>query len=279
LEQHSRLVGGGAGGDVLDRRAVTLDGRLEHDRGQRPLRRLWQPFELERRQCLSVGQLPGRRGRGGWERTLAEAVEQPVDARCDRAVAGQRAPVRAGGLAQRQEPPEHPVGVGQASRQHRLGSRDHRHRVDDAVQGHGPNPPWEQVGVGLADQGPVGLAEVAELPVADHLAKMIQVAGGVGGGDVGQYTVPRSTALRQLDRLGQVAALLRPGGGHWQAVPEVGPLAGVGEAAHRGAGAGAAADVPADDVEAAAGHRVQGLAALGDHGHAGVAGPARVDEQ
>ena len=156
-----------------------------------------------------------------------------------------------------QELVEHPVGVGQPAGRHRLGGGGDR--VDETVQGHGPHPVGEQVGVGLADQGPEGLPEVGELAITDQLAQVVQVAGGVGDGDVGQQlAVHGAAALRQRDRLGQVAPLLGPGGGHRQVLPEAGPLVGVGEAAHRGASTGAAAEVPADDVEAALGKGVQG---------------------
>jgi hypothetical protein len=74
--------------------------------------------------------------------------------------------------------------------------------------------------------------------------------------------VASAAALGERDRPGQIAALLGPGGRDRQAVPEAGPLARVGEAAHRRTSTGAAG-VPADDVEAAAGHRVQGLAPAG----------------
>jgi hypothetical protein len=75
----------------------------------------------------------------------------------------------------------------------------------------------EQVGVGLADQGAEGLPEVGEPAVTDQPAQMVQVAGGVGGGDMGQQLAAAfPAALGQLDRLGQVAPLL-------------GPLAGVGK--------------------------------------------------
>jgi hypothetical protein len=154
-------------------------------------------------------------------------------------MAGQRAPVRPGRLAHRQELPEHPVAVGQAAGQHRLGPGGGGDRVDDAVKGHGPHPVREQVGVGLADQGSEGLPEVGELPVADQPTQVVQVPGGVGGGDVGQQlAVAFAAALGQLDRLGQVPSLLGPGGGHRQAFPEGGPLAGPGEAGHRSAASG-----------------------------------------
>ena len=90
--------------------------------------------------------------------------------------------------------------------------------------------------------------------------------------------VASAAALGERDRPGQIAALLGPGGGHRLVLPEGGPLGRVGEAADGRAATGAAG-VPADDVEAAAGEGVEGLAAFGDHGDAGVAGPARVDEQ
>jgi hypothetical protein len=96
LEQHAQLIGGGRGGDGLDPRPVTLDGRLEQDRGQRPLLRLGQDLELEGGQRPAVGQLPGRRGRGGGNRRMAQPRQQPLDPKGDRAVAGQRAPLRSG---------------------------------------------------------------------------------------------------------------------------------------------------------------------------------------
>ena len=109
---------------------------------------------------------------------------------------------------------------------------------------------------------------------------MVQVAGGVGSGDVSQQlTVLRTAAPGQLDRLGQVTPLVLSGGGHRQVLPEAGPLVGAGKAAHGGAGPGAAAEVPADDVKAALGEGIQGRATLADIAHPGVTGAAGVDEQ
>jgi len=204
LDRHSDLVGGERPGDGRNRGGVALDGRLQRGCRHRPRTGIRQGGELEGGQRLTVGQFPGRVGRRRWNRGLTQPRQEPADPRRDRAVTGQRAPVRAGRLAQPQELREHLVGVGHTACQHRLGAGGGGDRVDQAVQGHGAYPIGEQVGVGLADQGPEGLPEVGELPVTDQLAQMVQVAGGVGGGDVGQQlAVQGAAALRQLDRLGQ----------------------------------------------------------------------------
>jgi hypothetical protein len=140
LEQHSDLVGGGPPGDGLGHRGVALDGRLQRGCGHGPQTRVGQAGELEGGQRLAVGQLPGRVGRGGGDWSLAQPVEQLVDPRRHRAVAGQRAPVGAGSLAQPQELVVHPVGVGQAAGRHRLGA------------GGGRRSSWRVVGTGRSCQ-------------------------------------------------------------------------------------------------------------------------------
>jgi hypothetical protein len=194
-------------------------------------------------------------------------------------VTGERAAVRPGRIAEPQELAEGRVGVGEALGQRRGGPGQEADRVLRAVQDHGPHPAGEQVGVGQADEGPGRLAEEGELAVAHQPTQVVQVPDGVGGGDVGQQlAVALAAALGELDGLGQVAPLLRASGGHGLVLPEGRPLGGVGKAADRGAAPGTAG-VPADDVEAAPGLGVQGIAAIGDRGHPGVAGSTRVDEQ
>ena len=210
---------------------------------------------------------------------VAQPTEHPLDIGCDRAVPGECAPVGPGRLTPPQELPEGRVGVGEALGQRRGGPGEEADRVLDAVQGHGPHPAWEQVGVGQADERPGRLAQEGEPAVAHQLPQVVQVPDRIGGGDVGQQLAVASAAsLRQLDGLGQVAPLVRAGGGHGLVLPEAGPLGRVGKAADRGAAPGAPR-VPADDVEAAVGLRVQGIAAAGDHRHPGVARSTRVDEQ
>ncbi len=59
-------------------------------------------------------------------------------------------------------------------------------RVDGAVEDHGPDVGREQLGVGGAEEGPVGEAEVGELGVADGLADLVHVPGRVVGADMGE---------------------------------------------------------------------------------------------
>ena len=56
-------------------------------------------------------------------------------------------------------------------------------RVDRAVEHHGPDVLREQLGVGRAEQGAVGEAEVVGLRVADALAQRVDVARGLLGGE------------------------------------------------------------------------------------------------
>ena len=152
-------------------------------------------------------------------------------------------------------------------------------RVLHAVKGHGPHSVREQVGVGLSEEATCRLAVEGQTRVTDEAAEVVEVPGRVGGGDVGeQVTVARAAPLRQRDGLRQVALLVLAGGRHGHALPEGLSLGAAGEAAHRRAAAGAAR-VPADYVEPAAGDGVQRPALLGNGGHAGVSGPAGIDEQ
>jgi hypothetical protein len=90
---------------------------------------------------------------------------------------------------------------------------------------------------------------------------------------------------RSARRTGAQARRSSPGsaahpgaGGHGHALPEGLALSAVSKAAHWCAAAGAAG-VPANDVEPAAGDRVQRVALAGHGGHAGVARAAGIDEQ
>jgi hypothetical protein len=56
-----------------------------------------------------------------------------------------------------------------------------RHRVEDPVHDQGPDLAGEQVGVGGAQVGTVGVAGVGQLGVADGPAQQVHVAGHVGG--------------------------------------------------------------------------------------------------
>ncbi len=56
--------------------------------------------------------------------------------------------------------------------------------VDHAVDDHRPDLVREHVGVGGADGGPVGVADVGHLAVADRPAQQVHVAGHVGRGHV-----------------------------------------------------------------------------------------------
>lgn len=156
-----------------------------------------------------------------------------------------------------------------------------RQRVDVAVEDHGPDLVGEQVGVGGAQDGPVGDAEVIELRLAHRPAEQVEVLGGVGGRHVAQ-----EVGVALLAAAAQVLVRVDPGrallGAHREAgrfvrAPGLGLLGGV-EAVHGGAVADAPG-VPADDVEPFAQVLGEGVVVLRHLYGPGAAGTSGVDEQ
>ena len=265
--------------DGLRRGGVALHHGVDHSRGVPPDRRGGQQGQLQEGQRLAVGELARRLGGRRGDRVMTQLLQHRLDPLLHRAVAGQRAAGRAHPLAQRQELMEDLVRGGENVRQDGGEVSGVADRVLQAVKGHGPHSVREHVGVGLPEEGTRRLAVEGETRVTDEAAEVVEVPGRVGGGDVGeQVTVARAAPLRERDGLRQVALLVLAGGRHGHALPEGLSLGAAGEAAHRRAAAGAAR-VPADYVEPAAGDGVQRPALLGNGGHAGVSGPAGIDEQ
>src|SRR5215471_1635850 len=72
--------------------------------------------------------------------------------------------------------------------------------VDVAVQDHGADVVGKEIGVGGAQECPIGDPEIAELPVAHGLAELVEVTGSVGGRDKPQEF--RITLLAARAKLG-----------------------------------------------------------------------------
>ncbi|MDI6104580.1 hypothetical protein QLQ12_38920 [Actinoplanes sp. NEAU-A12] len=89
-----------------------------------------------------------------------------------------------GGLTGGEELPERLVGADERGGEGGLGSAGDGDGVGDAVECHGPYPPGIHVRVDLADEGAVRLTQVRQLFVADEVAQVVEVGGGVRGGDV-----------------------------------------------------------------------------------------------
>ena len=128
-------------------------------------------------------------------------------------------------------------------------------RVEVPVQDYVPGRGGEQVGVGGAEPGAVGHAQVVQHRGADRLAQQVHVTGHIGGGVMVQQAAVALSAPRVEPGPGPYPGRVLPGadGEHGRAaeghVPEELALRRHGrEAAHRGAVA-EPAGVERDDVE------------------------------
>ena len=266
------------GGRCGQGRGVAFDGGVQLLGVVGPRARVAQRRE-GRQQQVAVGELTGRGRARCRDRPLARPVQQALHpSGRGLAVAGQRAPLRSGLLAQLQELGEHLVGGRRVAGDPGLGAGGVRDGVDDPVEQHRPHPLGEQVGVHLADDGAVGEADVGDGLLAGELTEAVQVAHRVRGGDVREEGAHHLTAATgQVGGQPRVALGLGRSRGDRHPLPELRRLGLAGEAVHRGAGMGAAR-VPADDVEPAVTPRVELVAALAHQAHPGVARAARVDE-
>ncbi len=193
-------------------------------------------------------------------------------------MAGKRTTLRPGGLAETQETVEYTVACDDAAAHPRLGPPRVGDGVDDAVEQHRPNPVRVHVGVGLAEEGAVGEAYIGELVIPDEAAQVVEVAGGVGGRDVGKEPAADVPAAPgEVRGLAPVPLGRVLGERDRDSLPEplLGPLAA--KAAHRSAGVGATG-IPADDVETPVAERVEPLRIPSNEVDAGFAGSPRVDE-
>ena len=153
--------------------------------------------------------------------------------------------------------------------------------VDGAVEHQGAHLVGEQLGVGGAERGAVGVAEVGQLLVAERLAEPVHVPGGVDGveGAAARRRTPRRSRRRPpaVEREGVVELLVgrrpRLGGERSRSF-------GRRRCTRPGVDRPDAAGVEADDVEAAAGPRSGSVERQADGGvGARGARPAGVDHQ
>jgi hypothetical protein len=137
-----------------------------------------------------------------------------------------------------------------------------RHRVLDPVQRHRPDAGRVQVGVGLSDEGPDGLAHEGDGPLGEHPLQVVEIACRVGRGEVGQeVAVAFAAAPGHLGSLRDVGPLLVAGERDRNSLPELATLVIVGETARRVAGR-RASQIPADQVEGSGGQGVEACCPL-----------------
>src|SRR5688572_30436241 len=174
-----------------------------------------------------------------------------MDARRNGTGAGQRTAFWPGAFAEGQKALEAAVAVGELVRVSRLGPAGIGDRVHDTIQDQRANAPREHRGVGLPDEGARGVAHISELRVADEPAQIVEIADGVGGGDVAEKrAADLTTASRERGRLAADETRSGSRRGNRPVVEEPQPAQLGAKAVNVGAVDGAA-NVPADDVESA----------------------------
>ena len=165
-----------------------------------------------------------------------------------------------------------PCGLGTSARRP-------RDRVDDAVDDEGPDLSREKVGVGLAEDRAVGVAEVVQLLVADQLAEPVQVAGDVGGGHVPEDGAAVGRAGRSQFLVGDALLLFLGRGLGKGNGGQVGNRLLEGVVAAQRRASRNAARVEADDVEPGPDLKREELSDAAGEVDARPARPAGVEEE
>ena len=238
-------------------RTVPLDSRLEVPGEARPCRRRAE-WRVEGGQKLPVVEPAPRCRRWRRDRLTTNPPQELRDTPHHRlTVARQRATGWAGPLAELLELLEPQVGRREVVGEPWLDAGDGWDRVDGAVENHCPHSPREHVRVGLTDEGPIRPAEVGEPALAEKLAQVVEIASGVGGGDVAeQRAAALGAAMCVRDGLAAVAARRCRRGRDEHPPPEPRLRLLVTKAADMCA-LPDTPGIPAHDVEPPAAHRIE----------------------